>query len=293
MNIRKKPSVSVVLACMGCLLASIQQRDAVAQAVSIRPDLVYGHKDGLALTMDMMQPSNPNGGAVLFMVSGGWVSRWSPPNQMKNFLSPYLDQGLTVFAVRHGSSPRYGIPDAVADVRRAVRFVRSRAKEFRIDAERLGVLGMSAGGHLALVLATTGDDGNPTASDPLLRQSSRVAAVAALVPPTDLTVMVWSSDETLPSYKNFPALDLNAQAAAEYSPRLHVTKDDAAALIISGTQDKLVPAKHGTWIAEAYQREALPHKLMLLDADHGLQGKQAEAIQAVVEWFRIRLAPRD
>ncbi len=88
--------------------------------------------------------------------------------------------------MRHGSSPRYSIPEAVADVRRAVRFVRKHAKRFQVDADRLGVLGMSAGGHLSLMLGTTGDDGKGDAADDLERVSSRVAAVVSLVPPTDL-----------------------------------------------------------------------------------------------------------
>jgi len=59
-----------------------------------------------------------------------------------------------VFAVRHGSSPKYLIPEIVKDVQRSVRFVRLNAKRFQVDPERLGVCGGSAGGHLSLVLCT-------------------------------------------------------------------------------------------------------------------------------------------
>ena len=132
--------------------------------VQVEPDIIYGHKDGLALTMDLYRPeSQANGAAILFMVSGGWYSHWAPPQNTQRLLQPYLDKGYTVMAVRHGSSPRYSIPKAVADVRRAVRFVRNNAKRLHIDPDRIGVLGMSAGGHLALMLGTTGDDGKPGA----------------------------------------------------------------------------------------------------------------------------------
>ena len=73
----------------------------------------------------------------------------------------YLQRGYRVFAIRHGSSPRYGIPDAVSDVRRAVRFIRQEASRFEIDPDRMAVMGMSAGGHLALMIGTTGDEGQP------------------------------------------------------------------------------------------------------------------------------------
>ncbi len=264
----------------------------VAQSdVAITPDIVYGHKDGLALTLDRYVPAGKtNGAAVVFMVSGGWVSKWAPPEQLQGLFTPYLSNGFTVFSVRHGSSPRYGIPDAVSDVRRSIRFIRLHAEEYGIDANRIGVLGMSAGGHLSLVLATTGDDGDPTAKDPVLQTSSRVATVAAVVPPTDLRVAVWEAEESLPAYRNFPALNLPLDEAADYSPVVHVTPDDASAVVISGTKDELVPSRHGEWIADAYTKQKVPVKLMLLDANHGLMGKQTEAFAAITAWFVEQLA---
>ena len=257
----------------------------------IRGDVVYGHKDGLALTMDVFSPAGEkNGAAIAFMVSGGWVSRWSPPEQLMGLFSPYLEKGYTMVAVRHGSSPRYGIPDAVSDVRRAIRFLRLHSEDYGVDPERIGVMGMSAGGHLSLMLATTGDDGSPRSTDPILKMSNRVKAVAALVPPTDLTVCVWEGKEFIPAYKQFPALDMSVEEAAKYSPKLHVTSDDAPALIISGTLDALVPPRHGEWIAEEYKKQNVEHRLMLLEADHGLTGKQAEAFQAMSDWFDKHLA---
>lgn len=254
-------------------------------------DVVYGHKDGLALTMDLFRPeSDTNGAAVLFMVSGGWVSKWAPPEQLAPFFKPFLEQGFSVFAVRHGSSPRYSIPEAVSDVRRAVRFVRKHADRFHIDADRLGVFGMSAGGHLSLVLGTTGDDGDLNAKNDLDQVSSRVAAVVAFVPPTDLRVAVWDSPESLPAYRNFPALNLEMKKAEENSPLVHVTSDDAPALVIMGGKDELVPAKHGKWIDEAFEREKVQRKLIVFpESGHGLEGNHATAFKEAVSWFNTHL----
>ena len=89
-----------------------------ADDVKITPDVVYGHKHGMALTFDVYTPqSNANRAGVLFMVSGGWYSQWSPPEKTLPMFKPMLDAGFTVFAVRHGSSPKFGIPEAVEDVR--------------------------------------------------------------------------------------------------------------------------------------------------------------------------------
>src|ERR1051326_6216900 len=96
-------------------------------AVEIIPDVVYGHKDGMALTFDVLKPkTNANGAAVIFMVSGGWVSTYTAPQQMAE-RAPFkdlLDKGFAVITLRHGSSPKYLIPDIVADVRRGVRLDR-------------------------------------------------------------------------------------------------------------------------------------------------------------------------
>ena len=182
--------------------------------ISITPDVVYGHKHGMALTMDVFQPKEGNGIGILFMVSGGWYSGWAPPEQTMSFFKHLLDREFTVFAVRHGSSPKYLIPEIVEDVRRSVRFVRLNAQRFQVDPERLGVCGGSAGGHLSLVLATMSDEGDPDAKDELLRTSNRVAAVVAYFPPTDLRPYV---KEGNPRRKQFPALQFDPSKAPDVS----------------------------------------------------------------------------
>lgn len=139
------------------------------EPAKIHADVVYGHKDGMALTIDIIQPAKQNGAAVLWIQSGGWYSGWADPQVFLTAGKPYLDQEFTLIIVRHGSAPRYQVPDAVADVRRAVRFIRWKANDYGIDPERLGVTGGSAGGHLTLMLATTGDDGQADSKDEVLR----------------------------------------------------------------------------------------------------------------------------
>ena len=141
---------TLALAC-----STLPATRAAAADVEILPDLVYGHKDGMAMTLDVLKPkSGANGAAILYMVSGGWVSRWAPPAQTAERFQFLLDKGFTVVVIRHGSSPRYHVPDAVSDVRRAVRYVRHNAKQWGVDSNRLGVHGGSAGGHLSLMLGT-------------------------------------------------------------------------------------------------------------------------------------------
>ena len=258
---------------------------------TITPDVVYGHKDGLAMTYDVFQPEEPNGAGVLFMVSGGWYSVWVPPEQMRPAFKPLLDAGFTVFAVRHGSSPKYGIPEAISDVRRAVRHIRLNAEDYEIGPERLGVYGGSAGGHLSLMLGTASDAGDPKATDPVERQSSRVAAVVALVAPTDLRVALWEAPDHLPAYDRFPALNLSVKEGAKWSTLLHVSEDDPPTLLIVGDKDELVPIFHSEQIHAAFEKAGVTSELMVLEgAGHGFIGEdQRRTSKALVEWFQEHL----
>lgn len=261
---------------------------ADADQVSITPDVVYGHKFGMATTFDVFQPQdNSNGAAVLFMVSGGWYSRWTPPEQTLNRFRPLTDKGFTVFAVRHGSSPKFSISEAVADVRRSVRFIRANAEKFEIDPDRIGVFGMSAGGHLSLMLGTASDDGDADAETPLEKVSDRVQAVVAYVAPTDLRVMAKDATNRLPAYDRFPALEILQTEAEADSPLLHVTADDAPTLLLAGTKDELVPIFHSRKIHAALQKEGVESELIeFLEAGHGFGGQDAiRATESMVAWF--------
>src|SRR2546428_13680849 len=103
-----KRSILLALILTVCAAARV-----IAQAqVEIIPDVVYGHKDGLAMTFDVIKPkANANGAAVIFMVSGGWGSNYSPPQQAATRFKDLLDKCFTVIAVMHGGSPKYLIPE--------------------------------------------------------------------------------------------------------------------------------------------------------------------------------------
>ncbi len=277
-----------LIACFALVL-SLSPLAATAEIlpVEIVNDVVYGHKMGMALSFDVVKPSQANGAAVLFMVSGGWFSRYAPPAVMASRFEEVLNAGYTLFLVRHGSAPLFKVPDAVDDVRRATRFIRMNADEWGIDPERIGVTGGSAGGHLSLMLGTTGDDGDPTASDPVLRYPSHVAAVVAYFPPVDLTGITGPNDR-------FPALDFDPAVVQTVSPIFHVDSADPPSLMVHGTDDDLVPLSHSERILAAFQGEGVATELVVIEgAGHGFRDEQATtASQAMVRWFNAYLAAR-
>jgi acetyl esterase/lipase len=162
----RKGTYSIVLVLVLAISHAAQIKPAAS--VDIIPDVVYGHKDGMALTFDIFKPKmHPNGAAIIFMVSGGWISNYIPPEQAQLRYQELLDAGFTVITLRHGGSPKYLIPEIVADVRRGVRFIRYNAARWGIDPNRLGVYGGSAGGHLSLMIGLASDNGDPAAREDL------------------------------------------------------------------------------------------------------------------------------
>jgi acetyl esterase/lipase len=276
------------------LAACAATRATAAAEFEIIPDVVYGHKDGMALTFDVIKPrAGANGAAVVYMVSGGWFSRYAPPDQTAARFKTLLDKGFTVMAVRHGSSPKYVIPEIVADVRQAIRFIRYNAKRWGVDANRMGVFGGSAGGHLSLVLGTASDNGDPNAKEEFMKVSNRVASVVAYFPPVDLRPLArgLNAAPRAGTTDRFPALNFEKEKAADYSPIVHVSPDDPPTLLIHGDKDELVPISNSKIIYEAFQKNNVKTEFITLPgAGHGFRGEDAtRANAAMVAWFEQTL----
>ena len=281
---------------------------AESQSAEI-PDVVYGHKDGMALTFDVFKPaSSANGAGVLYIESGGWRSRWRPLDESKARFDKLLNSGFTVFVVRHGSAPRFNAHDAYGDVQRAVRFVRMHADTYGVDPDRLGVHGGSAGGHLSLMLGLASDEGDPTAEDEVLRGSSRVAAVVAYYPPVDLRPQGSSQDKFPPLttdsyfYSNglavpratdrFSAIDLEEDVAASISPILHASADDPPTMFVHGDADVIVDLNASQSMHAALMEHDVVTELVVIEgAAHVFPDPEnsAKAMDALVGWFETHL----
>lgn len=273
-------------------------------------DIIYGRKFALALTLDVLKPTkNPNGLGVIFVVSGGWVSNEKAIQPF--FVEPFLKRGYTVFMVLHGSQPRFTIPEIVDDLHRAVRWVRTNAKNHGVDPEKLGISGASAGGHLSLMMAAGGKDGDPKATDPVERQSSRVKAAAVFFPPTDFLNYGKAGNEKLAKsfgppftaaldYHEFdkgkalylPVTDPDKQReiAKAVSPITHVSARCAACLLIHGDKDKLVPMQQSEVFVKKLAEVKVPGKLVVREgAEHGWLTILAD-VELFADWFDEHLA---
>jgi acetyl esterase/lipase len=279
-----------------------------------RKEVIYGRKFGTALTMDVFTPKKgANGAGVIFIVSGGWYSdhdRMITPN-IPLYVQPFVAKGYAVFAVCHGSNPKYAIPEILDDLHRSVRFIRHNAKEYGIDPGRIGVTGGSAGGHLSLMQGCGGKDGTPRAADPVDRESSRVQAVVAFYPPTDF--LNWGEPGKLmlgthpivpvkgafdfhrldPKTNSFVLITdekEREEIGKKISPINHVAKDNPPTLIVHGDKDLLVPLQQAEVMAAKLKEAGVPSELIVKKGGGHDGALVKEYIPQALAWFDKYLA---
>lgn len=256
-------------------------------------DVVYGRKFGVALTLDVVTPEKPNGFGIVYMVSGGWYSGYSP--NTPDIYAPFLARGYTVFSVRHGCQPKFIIPEITQDIHRAIRFIRHHAAQWNVNPDKLGISGGSAGGHLSLTMAVHGGPGDPKAKDPVDRESSAIQAVACLYPPTDFLNYGKPGEDavgvgTLKNYKGAFGAESDSpegrpRLGKEVSPIYFITANLPPTFIIHGDQDFLVPIQQSeTFVAKAKEAGSIAQLVVKPGAAHGWPDRQADYEQ-FAEWF--------
>lgn len=302
-------AVLVVPALAGLSAQQPPPPAGVHHAAIVTTDVVYGHKAGMTLTFDVYRPRAPNGAAVISVLSAGWRSGWDSLQQFQEqpdgsarmmtaaaiAAAPgvlpshsyvgLLDKGFTVFAVRHGSSPTFGMPDIVSDMRRAVRVIKRRAPVYGVDPDRIGLWGGSAGGHLSLLLGTSAEMANANAKDDVEQGPAKFAAIVAYAPPTDL-VTQWAH-WTQNGPQQFAAVNMSDTDRRTYSPLTYVSADDPPTLIVHGDRDATVPFTQGRSMSEALAGAGVPSRLLTVEnAGHGFFGDDARKVNAaMVAWF--------
>lgn len=270
---------------------------ALALEVKRTEDIIYGRKFGTALTMDVFTPETANGFGVIFMVSGGFFSAKEAISQ--KMYMPFLERGYTVFAVVHGSQPKFHIPEIQQDIHRAVRFIRHHAKRYGVDPSRLGISGGSAGGHLSLTMGAQGGPGRPEAKDPVDRESSAVQAVACLYPPTDFlnwgapgedAVGVGRLEKFSPAFGPRSATaEGRRELGKEISPLNFVASNLPPTLIIHGDADKLVPIYQAeVFVKRAHEVGATAKLITREGRGHGWPGMDAD-FRDFADWFDTHL----
>ncbi len=275
--------------------AAVPQAGAVAlQENAARVDTQYGEVDGIPLFLDAHTPAGPGPfPAVLMFHGGGW--KQGDKSEFNKAIPSYLAEGIACFPVNYRLSGQAPYPAAVDDCIAAVRWVRQHAAEFRVDPDRIAVMGGSSGGHLALMVATTkpGQGDVDSEGEPL---KSLVLVVASLSGPTDLRQPGAVNPPEAPPLRRslLPQViqflggrpqDI-PETYAEASPLTRVTADHPPALLFYGLNDNVVPPGQAEAMAQRLKdAEVSVEAVPMPGRGHGLATKYnlSEVVQALVD----------
>lgn len=191
-------------------------------------------------TLTVFPPFRPNGTAVIVAPGGGYTMLASN-HEGRQVADWFAARGITAFVLKYRLGPHNIFPIPLEDAQRAIRLVRYNAMKFGVSPDRIGIIGFSAGGHLAASTGTLFDAGNASASDPIDRVSDRpdfmilgYAWLNAMQPNNDGKITYCSV------LKVVSAADCKRFEKA-YTPALHVTADTPPTFIYATSDDKVVP----------------------------------------------------
>ena len=222
-------------------------------------------KDIPTLTPYLPDPAKATGAVIVICPGGGYGGL--APHEGADYARFLNEYGVAGFVLKYRlGSGGYRHPVMLQDAARAVRLVRDRAGEWKLDPHRIGIMGSSAGGHLASTLVTHFDAGKPDAADLVERQSSR----------PDLGILCYAVI-TLGQFthqgskQNLLGKDPSPELVRELSNELQVTKDTPPCFVWHTYEDSGVPEENSLQFAEALRRAGVPFDLHIYQkGPHGL-----------------------
>ena len=234
----------------------------------------------------VMQASTP-----AMVICPGGAYRVLASNHEGRQVAGYLNSlGIAAFVLRYRLGPKYHHPIELGDAQRAIRILRARAPEWRLDPARIGIMGFSAGGHLAMTASTWFDRGNPSASDVIERSGSR-PDLAVLGYPVISLSDPWThqgSKDNLLGPNPDPAL------VQRLSGEHAVTKDTPPTFIFQTNEDSTVPAENSLNYFLALRKAGVPSEMHVFEkGPHGVGLANDDPLLApwstlLGNWLRLR-----
>jgi acetyl esterase/lipase len=232
---------------------------------------------------------NPSRTGVIVAPGGGYefLASNHEGRQVANWFNAL---GLAAFVLKYRLGPRYHYPIEFEDAQRAIRLVRANAKEFHLAPDRIGMMGFSAGGHLASTLATHSEGPNPNAADPIDRENDR----------PDFLILGYPVITMEPPYAHEGSVHMllgehpDPKLRELLSNERHVTSQTPPTFLFSTSEDKTVPAENSLEFYEALRKAGVPAELHIFqNGPHGVGLDLSDPAlgawpKLLEDWLRVR-----
>jgi acetyl esterase/lipase len=260
--------------------------------IEFRKDVVYGTGGGENLLLDLAMPkglTQPVAG-VIWIHGGAW--KGGSKNEFEKLIRDSARAGYVAISINYRLAPKHLFPAQVEDCKCAVRWLRANAAKLQVDPNRIGVVGASAGAHLAMMLGAMdsadgleGEGGSP-------EMSSRVQAVVSYAGPTDLTMEFPALSKGLvATFLGGPQIE-KQDAARRASPVTYVNAGDPPMLLIQGTKDPLVSHDQAIRMVESLTKAGVPGRVELMIGEgHGWPKEHDRVMQATYAFLAKYLKP--
>lgn len=250
-----------------------------------------GQSDDDKPSITVYRPWGPNrSGTSVIVAPGGGYEFLASNHEGRQVANWFNAMGVTAFVLKYRLGPRYHHPIELGDAQRAIRMVRSRAKEFEISPDRIGMMGFSAGGHLASTAATHFDSGNPGAADPIDHAGSRPDFVILGYPVITLEAPYAHGG----SARNLLGDHPDPKLVQELSNELHVTPQTPPTFLFTTSEDTVVPAENSVNFYLALHKAGVPAEMHVFEkGPHGVGLDLADPVLAewpvlLANWLRER-----
>lgn len=229
-------------------------------------------------------------GTAVVVCPGGGYGALAVDHEGKQ-IAEYLNKlGISAFVLKYRLGPRYRHPAPLHDAQRALRIVRSRAAEFNVAPDRIGIWGFSAGGHLASTTGTHFDTGKPDASDPIERASSRPDFMILAYPVISFTTEYAHAG----SRRNLLGEQYDPNLAASLSNETQVTPQTPPTFLFHTNEDTGVPPENSILFYHALRKAKVPAEMHIYERGrHGVGLAPKDPILSswgdrLTDWLRTR-----
>lgn len=234
-------------------------------------------------------PENKRSGTGVIVCPGGSYRSLSMDKEGGQVARWLNSLGVTVFVLKYRLGPRYHHPIELGDAQRAIRTVRWRAAEYGVRPDRIGIMGFSAGGHLAATAGTHFDAGSPGSSDPIERAGSRPDFLVLCYPVITFTTPYVHHE----SLQNLLGDNPDPKLVEDLSNELRVTAQTPPTFLFHTTTDSTVPPENSVLFYMALRKAGVPAEMHIYErGPHGVGLAPADPVLSswparLADWLRV------